>query len=155
MTPLEKAARVIREAKELALACHVGPDGDALGSMLGFAIAAADQGKKVVASFGSPFVMPDSLRFLPGQEFLVKTGDFPESPSVMVMFDAGSAERLGELAVSATAAGTLIVLDHHVTNEGFGDVSVVDSDAAATGQVLYRLLVELGWPITPDIAPRP
>jgi phosphoesterase RecJ-like protein len=149
---IAEAARVIRGSQSLALACHVGPDGDALGSMLGLGLAATAAGKGVVASFGTPFVMPPTLRFLPGQELLVPPGDFLETPEVMVVFDAGSADRLGELGSNATRAGILVVLDHHVTNTGFGDVAVVDPQAAATGEIVYRLLNELGWPITADVA---
>lgn len=149
---LDRAAAAIASADEISLACHVGPDGDALGSMLGFALAATAQGKKVVASFGTPFVMPGQLRFLPGQEFLVPPAEFPAEPALMIVFDVGSAERLGELAVNAGRAGTVIVLDHHITNDGFGDIQVIDGEAAATGQILYRLLEVLGWPISADVA---
>jgi bifunctional oligoribonuclease and PAP phosphatase NrnA len=147
-----EAARVIKGSQNLALACHIGPDGDALGSMLGLGLAASAAGKDVVASFGTPFTMPPTLRFLPGQELLGPPGDFPETPEVMVVFDAGSADRLGELGSNATRAGTLVVLDHHVTNSGFGDIAVVDPHAAATGEIVYRLLTELDWPITADVA---
>jgi len=148
---IEEAARTIAGADELALACHVGPDGDALGSMLGLGIAASNAGKKVVASFGSPYVMPPGLTFLP-RDMLVPPREFPESPRVMVVFDAGSAERLGELGSNASDAGTLVVIDHHVTNEGFGDVAVVDPSAAATGELVYAILRALDWKITPEVA---
>lgn len=150
-TVLEQAAAAIAGAGDVALACHVGPDGDALGSMLGLAIAASNQGKKVVASFGSPFVVPPSLSFLP-TDLLVAPGDFPASPELMVLLDAGSAERVGELAKNAGAAGTVLVLDHHVTNSGFGDIAVIDPAAAATGEIVYDILRMLGWEMTPDIA---
>jgi phosphoesterase RecJ-like protein len=149
---IEEAAAAIRGSDTLALACHIGPDGDALGSMLAMALAARAAGKEVVASFGTPFVVPGSLGFLPGQEHLIPPGEFPADPELMVAFDAGSAERLGELASNAGSAGRLVVLDHHVTNEGFGDIAVVDGEAAATGQVVYRLLDRLGWTVTPDVA---
>ncbi|MFZ0012744.1 MAG: DHHA1 domain-containing protein, partial [Acidimicrobiia bacterium] len=64
----------------------------------------------------------------------------------------GSADRLGELAKSASKAKTVVVIDHHVTNEGFGDVSVVDPSAAATGELVYDILQILGWEMTPVIA---
>jgi len=150
-TVLEQAAAAIAGAGDVALACHVGPDGDALGSMLGLAIAASNQGKKVVASFGSPFVVPPSLSFLP-TDLLVAPGDFPASPELMVLLDAGSVERVGELAKNADAAGTVVVLDHHVTNSGFGDIAVIDPAAAATGEIVYDILQILGWEMTPDIA---
>jgi bifunctional oligoribonuclease and PAP phosphatase NrnA len=145
------AADAIRAATNLALTCHVGPDGDALGSMLGFALAARNAQKKVVASFGSPFVVPENLSFL-ATEGLVPPADFPASPEVMVVFDVGVPDRLGELASNAHRAGTLIVLDHHVTSGGFGDIPVVVPDAAATGVLVAGLLEELGWPLTPEIA---
>ena len=149
---LSRAADAIGEAEELALACHIGPDGDALGSMLALAIAATGAGKRVVASFGTPFVVPSSLGFLPGADHLVAPGEYPDSPGLMVVFDAGSADRLGELAANAGRAEVLVVLDHHVTNEGFGDIAIVDSGAAATGEIVFRVIKALGWPVTPDVA---
>lgn len=149
---IAEAAEVIRNADKLALACHVGPDGDALGSMLALGLAAQRQGKEVVASFGTPYDLSSSLDFLPGQDLLVPPEDFPEAPEVMVVFDAGSADRLAELGSNASDAKSLIVFDHHVTNGGFGHIPVIDPSAAATGELVYKLLVELGWPIDPDVA---
>jgi phosphoesterase RecJ-like protein len=148
---LQSAAAIIGDAGSLALACHIGPDGDALGSMLGFGIAAANAGKQVVASFGAPFLVPGNLAFLP-TSILVPPQDFPEAPEVMISFDAGSLDRLGELAPAAGKAGKAIVIDHHVTNEGFGDVAIIDPAAAATGELVAQLLEVLGWQLTPEIA---
>ena len=148
---LQAAAEAISKAKAIALACHVGPDGDALGSMLGLGLAARANGIDVVASFPAPFVVPPSLRFLP-DELLVAPSAYPSEPEVMVILDAGSADRIGDLSQSAEAAGTVIVLDHHATNEGFGDIAVVDSTAAATGELVFELLDILGWEVTPEIA---
>jgi phosphoesterase RecJ-like protein len=148
---IEKAAAVLAGAEKVALACHVGPDGDALGSMMGLALAARDAGKEVVTSFGSPFIVPDNLAFLPTVG-LVPPDEFPESPPVMVVLDAGAADRLAELGHHAGNAGTLIVLDHHVTNDGFGDITVVDGAVAATGEIVAELLDVLRWPITAEIA---
>lgn len=148
---IEDAARAISAADRIALACHVGPDGDALGSMLGLAIAASNAGKRVVASFGSPFVVPPGLSFLP-TDHLVPPGEFPDSPELMVTLDAGSAERLGDLGSNASDAEMVIVIDHHATNEGFGDLAVVDPSAAATGELVYRIIESLEWKVTPEVA---
>ncbi len=145
------AASALRSANSVTLACHVGPDGDALGSMLGLAIAIENAGKKAFPSFGSPFSVPGSLSFLPVDR-LVPIKSVPEEPEVMVVLDAGSADRLGELAEQADSAETLIVLDHHVTNDGFGDIAIVEPAAAATGELVHRLLGELGWEVTEEIA---
>ena len=148
---LAAATAAIVGASELALACHVGPDGDALGSMLGLAEAASNAGKVVKASFGSPFVVPDNLSFLPS-EHLIPPGDMASRPEVLVVLDAGSADRMGELAANAANAQTVVVLDHHVTNEGFGDIAVVDPGAAATGEIVFDLLTLAKWAITPSVA---
>jgi len=148
---LDSAAEAITESDELALACHVGPDGDALGSMIGFGLAARTAGKNVIASFGSPFGVPSNLAFLP-TDLLVEPQNFPASPRMMVVFDVGSADRLAELGSSASRAERLIVIDHHVTNDGFGDIAVIDPEAAATGVLVADILRILNWPITPEIA---
>ena len=148
---LRKAAEVIGGADAIAITCHVSPDGDALGSALGLAHAARSAGKDAVVSFGTPFVVPPTLEFLDLTP-LVPPKDFPKEPEVMVVFDAGSFDRLVELGASAKRAGTLVVVDHHVTNEGFGDVQVIDGSVAASGQLAVYLLEELGWEIDRRVA---
>jgi nanoRNase/pAp phosphatase (c-di-AMP/oligoRNAs hydrolase) len=148
---IRRAAEVVASAGEVALACHVSPDGDALGSMLGLAHAARGAGKRVTASFGSPFAVAAQYEFL-GLGPLVPPEKFPAAPEVMVVLDVASADRLGELAGPASRAGALVVLDHHLTNPGFGHVAVVDPSAAATAQLVYHLLRRLAWPIDRPVA---
>lgn len=136
----------LQEAERLAVTCHVNPDGDALGSMLGFAGAARLAGKEVVASFSEPFELPDSFEFLP-IDTLVPPADFPTDAPVVVAFDAGDISRLGTLAEAAAAAETLIVVDHHVTNPGFGHLNYIDAEASASAQLAYDLIRTLDWPI--------
>lgn len=148
---IHRAAEVVASAGELALACHISPDGDALGSMLGLAHAAGAAGKKVVASFGSPFAVSAQYEFLDLSP-LAPPEQFPADPDVMIVLDVASADRLGELAGPADRAGTLLVLDHHPTNPGFGDIAVVDPSAAATAELVYHLLRRLAWPIDRRVA---
>lgn len=149
--PMERATTVLSAAESLVLACHIGPDGDALGSMVGLGLAAAKAGKKVVASFGTPFLIPDAYRFL-STGLVVPPSQVPAVPEVMVTFDAGSADRLGELEKPAANAGTLVVIDHHVTNTGFGHVNLIDPEAAATAEIVVDLLDRLAWDIDEEIA---
>lgn len=149
---LERAAEVIAGAREVALACHVSPDGDALGSLLALHHLCRDQGKPSVASWAEPFEVAPHYRFLPGLGLAVKPADFPRRPQVMVTFDCGSLDRLGELREPALAAEELIVIDHHAGNDGFGTVNVIDPDAAATAVMVRRLAERLGWPLTRDAA---
>jgi phosphoesterase RecJ-like protein len=149
---LDAAVAVIASAPSLALACHVGPDGDALGSMLALHHLARANGVGSVASWSEPFVVAPHYQFLPGLDLATPPAQFPEHPDVMVTFDCGSVGRLGDLAWPAKAARELVVLDHHVSNDRYGSINVVDTDAAATAVVVRELARRLGWELTRDAA---
>jgi bifunctional oligoribonuclease and PAP phosphatase NrnA len=149
---IARAAEALADAGTIALACHVNPDGDALGSMLGLFHVLRAGGRDVVASFPRPFQVAPHYRGLPGLDLLTDPADFPTEPDVMVTFDCGSLGRLGDLEPAAKSARELIVLDHHVSNTRYGTVNVIDPDAAASGVVVRRLVEELGLPLTTDAA---
>ncbi|GAA1759441.1 bifunctional oligoribonuclease/PAP phosphatase NrnA [Luedemannella helvata] len=129
----------------VVLACHINPDGDALGSMLGFGLGLRQLGfVNVRASFGEPYNLVEVFGFLPGQDLLVPPAQTDPAPDLMVTFDAASLSRLAELASTLDAAGTSIVLDHHASNPGFGAIRLIDPTAAATAQVAATLLERLG-----------
>jgi len=148
-----RAVKIVDGADRVCLACHIRPDADALGSMVAVALALHGRGQRVVASFGDePFAVPAILRFLPGLDLLSPPAAYPARPEVMLSFDAASIDRLGALARPAAAAAELIVLDHHASNTGFGTVSLVDPDAAATAVLAVGLIDQLGLPLTRDVA---
>ncbi|HWG61178.1 MAG TPA: bifunctional oligoribonuclease/PAP phosphatase NrnA [Streptosporangiaceae bacterium] len=152
-----RAVALLEGADEVCLACHVRPDGDALGSMLAVAHALLALPRiprpRVVASFGDdPFEVPHILRFLPGAELLSPPADYPDRPQVMVTFDAGSIDRLGLLAPHASRARDLIVVDHHASNTKFGSVHLIDPEAAATAVLALDLISALDIPLNRDIA---
>ena len=140
---LASAVSAISDARSVALACHVNPDGDALGSMLGLFHVLKAAGRDVVASFSNPFVVAPHYRELPGLDLLTVPEDFPTEPEVMVTFDCGSLNRLGDLEPAAKAARQLIVIDHHISNDRYGTINLVEPDAAASGWVVLRLVDEL------------
>jgi phosphoesterase RecJ-like protein len=149
---LDRAARVLERAPAVALACHVGPDPDALGSMLGLAWYLAARGKRVVCSWGhQPLVRPRWLAALDGDRFLVDPRDFPSSPEVMVALDTASEDRLGMLGAQAARAREVIVIDHHRSNAGFGSIVILDPDASSTAELVYRLVRRMGGKL-PDQA---
>jgi phosphoesterase RecJ-like protein len=149
---LDRAADVIRRAPTVALACHVNPDGDALGSTLGLLHVLRANGRDCVASFSEPFVVAPHYRELPGLDLLVGPAQFPREPDVMVTFDSGALNRLGDLEPSAKAAGELIVVDHHVSNQRYGTINVIDPHAAASGVLVRRLIDRLGYTLNRDAA---
>jgi phosphoesterase RecJ-like protein len=151
------ALAALDEATEVGLLCHVGPDGDALGSMLGLGAALRARGTKVVASFGTaspeePFAVPAAYSFLPALDLLVPPEQFPADPKLLVTFDTGSADRLGSLADRLETAPQSLVVDHHTTNTRYGTLNLVDDTAAATAVVVAGLLDRLGLEITAEVA---
>ncbi|MDP9184123.1 MAG: bifunctional oligoribonuclease/PAP phosphatase NrnA, partial [Actinomycetota bacterium] len=85
---LTRAAQALRGAPSVALACHVNPDADALGSMLGLAHHLVAHGTSVTCSFpNEPLRVPAWADGFPGLELLVEARDFPEAPSIMVTCD--------------------------------------------------------------------
>jgi bifunctional oligoribonuclease and PAP phosphatase NrnA len=149
---LARAAEAVRGANQLALACHVTPDGDALGSMLGLFHVLRGAGRDVVASFPSPFVVAPHYRELPGLDLLTKPEDFPAAPELMLTFDCGSLDRLGDLMPAARAARELVVIDHHISNDRYGTINVIEPDAAASEWVVQRLVDTLDLPLNRDAA---
>jgi phosphoesterase RecJ-like protein len=147
-----RAVELIDAADEVCLACHVSPDGDALGSMLAFARALHDLRKPCVASFGDPFTVPSNLRFLPGLDLLSEPAAYPAAPTLMVTFDAAGIDRLGSLAPNAEKARDLLVIDHHASNTRFGTAHVVDPAAAATAVLVESLIERIGGRLTRDVA---
>jgi len=149
---LARAVTAIQGAGQIALACHVSPDGDALGSTLGLFHVLRAAGRDCVGSFPTPFVVAPHYRELPGLELLVPPDEFPTDPEVMLTFDCGSMNRLGDLEASAKSAGQLVVIDHHISNDRYGSINVIDPDAAASGSLVHRLIGALGLPLNRDAA---
>src|SRR4051794_4851235 len=128
----------------VVLSGHVQPDADAIGSTLALAEGLRRRGAHVLPTFPSPFVLPPSLGWLPGADALVPSSEVPASPEVFVSLDAASPGRLGELAALLDSAGTALVIDHHASNPGFGDVSLIDPAAPATVTLVAEVLDGLG-----------
>jgi phosphoesterase RecJ-like protein len=152
-TAAVEAIRGLPRTTPVLLCCHVNPDGDALGSMLGFGLGLRQLGFTAVqASFPEPFEVVEPFRFLPGLDLLVEPGQVARTPGVAASFDAASVHRLGPLADICSVTPLWIVLDHHVSNTGFGTLGLVDPAAAATAVVAARLLDRLGVSLDENIA---
>ncbi len=150
MRPLAETVAAIGESQTIVMACHVNPDGDALGSLLGLALALIPLGKDLVCL--SQDGVPDILRFLPGAEMIVMATDVPTFDLALVV-DSGELARVGEMVKPLIARARRVVdIDHHVTAGAFGDIRVLDALAASTAEIVYALLQTLDVPVTPQIA---
>lgn len=155
-----RAVELLSTADEVALACHVEPDGDALGSMLALQRFLESRGVRTTASWGTSegdgqdpaLLVPPQYTFLPGLENLTPAQAFPSSPSLFVAFDTGSPDRLGTLGSAAEDAGAVIVIDHHASGTAFGDVRLVDGEAAATAVLVDELITRMGGELDREMA---
>ena len=133
------ARKRIERAQRILLLTHIGPDSDAIGSLLGMAHLLRAIGKDVVAACADP--APDYTRFMPGIESVTAnpSGTF----DLVISLDAADLSRLGALG-ARFAAEIQIVFDHHITNPGFGAVNLIDPEAASTAELVAAHLDDLG-----------
>ncbi|WP_258360868.1 DHH family phosphoesterase [Moorella sulfitireducens] len=151
MTAIESIAATLAAAREAAVVSHIIPDGDCLGSTLALALALRQRGAKVVAVNADP--VPEMFHFLPGQETIIPPARVTEVPGLLVMVDSTDMERAGEgFSRWRQKTGTVINIDHHVSNTRFGDLNLVDGRAAATAELVFAILEKMPVTITPDIA---
>lgn len=148
---LAPVVAAIKAARTIGVVGHVGPDGDALGSMIGLALAATENGKTAFASFSEPFVVPDEMSYL-DTSVLVAPSEFPTDLDLAIAVDTSVRSRVGSLAGAMEKATTLAVIDHHISNGDWGEVVAIDPTAAATTELVYRILKELGWAISTPVA---
>jgi bifunctional oligoribonuclease and PAP phosphatase NrnA len=144
---LQTAREQIARAKRVLVVTHISPDGDAIGSLLGFGLAVRNLGKEVVMACAD--VVPELFRYLPAvDEITLKpNGSF----DLVVVLDVAEARRMGPVGEQLARLPDL-VFDHHVTNPGFGLINFIDPQAASTAELLTELLEPLGLALTPEVA---
>ncbi|MDD2898900.1 MAG: bifunctional oligoribonuclease/PAP phosphatase NrnA [Desulfuromonadaceae bacterium] len=133
---------VLRSNSSFLITTHEGPDGDAVGSSLALASFLRNIGKDVTVHYQDS--VPDLYAFLPGADTVL-----PHIPDrdydVSVVLDIGERKRAGAEFCNFTRVGTTINLDHHLSCENFGDFNLIDSNAAATGILVYRIAHAFGY----------
>jgi phosphoesterase RecJ-like protein len=144
-------AAALRQASSIVVVGHVGPDGDALGSMIALSLAARNAGITAVASFDEPFVVPEEMSFL-DTSTLVPPADVPDTIDVGVVVDTSVPSRVGSLVEKLDASDQLVIIDHHISDGEWGDRLLIDRTAAAAAELVYEVIMELGWDITPEVA---
>jgi phosphoesterase RecJ-like protein len=132
------------------LATHVGPDGDAIGSLLALGLALDELRINVKLYCASP--IPALYRFLPWSHRVCRgfgnIADFDAS----VILDCGELNRVGKLAECIGRIPLIINVDHHCTNTRFGHINHIDESACATSEIVYKLLKRMSLKISQPIA---
>lgn len=149
---MQQALALIEPAQRIALFAHEHPDGDCLGSALGFAHILRQIGKICVPACADP--APKTFSFLPGLELLQHTlGD--EHFDLVIVLDAGELERFGSLYErhrAFLASVPILNIDHHVSSQGCGRVNILDPLAAATAELLVLVQQQANLPLNQDAA---
>jgi phosphoesterase RecJ-like protein len=145
---LDQIQQAVRENEDFLLVAHKDADADSLGSVLAFADFLESEGKRAYPWVPDP--LPRGLSYLPGYEG-VNQREAP-ADAVAIAFDAGSPYRFGNLRARMEQARLSVVIDHHASNEGFGDISLVQPEAAATGVIVFQALRAWGAHIRPEAA---
>ncbi|MBN1475482.1 bifunctional oligoribonuclease/PAP phosphatase NrnA [Candidatus Sumerlaeota bacterium] len=137
----------IRGHRFFLIVGHTRPDGDCLGSQIALGLGLRAMGKTVRIWTAGP-ILP-SLRFLPGLDQIESEIDPAFEPEVTIYCDCGGLTRPGG---DFEPRGLVLNIDHHISNDHFGDINWVDTGAAAVGEMIFDLLNDLGVPFSPDIA---
>lgn len=140
----------------MAVTTHINADGDAAGSVAALALLLPQLGIEEVVVV-NPTPWPALFAFLLTSEINDQTHRGPaalKGIDALISLDVSDMKRIGHLADTARALRIpKLVVDHHVpTDEPAGDIVLVDSEACATGELLYDLAIELGLTITEDVA---
>lgn len=143
----EKVAKILSDAESIACFMHKNPDGDAIGSCLAIKNAFKEKVKVYC-----PGKLPEIFMFLPGAEEVVQFSSFSEvkPAQVFLVLDCSDEKRIPDFDRSKAEA--VIVVDHHETNEYFGDYNIVEPERASTAEIVFDILKLTKKPITKDVA---
>ena len=139
-----------REAKRLALISHISPDGDTVGSTLALRLAFLWLGKEVdVICDGE---IPENIRFLEGIDRYLHPDQATGHYDTAIAIDCSDRERQGRAIALFDAADVRLVIDHHMTNVGYGDVNFIRRGESACSLLAYEAICALGVPMTKEMA---
>ncbi len=147
---MDAVIRSLTDSRRVVVASHENPDGDAIGSLLAVGLALEKRKKEVTFFNASP--IPAVYRFLPGVGRISADITAASGFDTAVILDCGSLERLGPAASLIREIPVVVNIDHHVTNTGFGTIRLVDPEACATAELVYRLLVRMRAAIGKELA---
>ena len=149
--------QAIQGAKSIFVTAHVNPDGDTLGSMLGLKHALLPHFPHI-ERFDCVISgkRPDVYAFVPGMEDVLSIEQAEHllltEYDLGISVDCGALSRLGLAQPYFANAKTTVNIDHHVSNDAFADINVIETDAAASGQVVTNLLDAWGVPFNAAMA---
>lgn len=144
---LKQAGEIILKAKNIVLSSHINPDGDNIGSTLGLYHALKGKDKNIQILLDDN--LPDNLGMMKGLDLYLKPEKKLENIDLMVILDV-DIDRIGKVREIVDAP--VLNIDHHISNSKVCDFCYVDAKAAATAQIIYSLIKEMGMKFNEDCA---
>ena len=139
----------INEGQNFLITAHVRLDGDAFGSELALYLMLRGVGKNVVVY--NQDHTPERYRFMPAAQNIVHDINNIEQYDVCIVLDCSELARVGDEAENIGKIKKLINIDHHVSNNGFCSLKMLDAQASSTGELLFRLMREMHVNMSRDI----
>lgn len=146
----QAVARRIAASDRPILTSHVRLDGDAVASELALAHSLAAMGKRPVIVHDGD--IPKVFKFLPGIAQFVPDAPGPLEGDLAVVLDCPTRKRIGKVADRLPMTADVVRIDHHRSDEEVGDLEWVAPSASSVGEMLYELLADQGWPLSPEAA---
>ena len=138
----------LKDANSIALISHLDPDGDNLGSLTALSKSLLNLGKNVYPiEFDK---IPENLKFLPNLDLLSDNTDI--NIDMIICLDCANYERLGQIDELFNKAKYRINIDHHQSNEFYGDVNIVKKGYSSTCELVFDLINEINLPIDKEIS---
>ena len=145
-----KIKEIVDRGRTFLVTTHIDPDGDAVGSALAVYYALKMLGKEATVYLRDK--VPYRYDFLPRPSEDV-VHEIPEKPfdGIFVM-DCGNFFRVGDGYEKLKGKGPIINIDHHETNEAFGQINILDERASSTAEILFLILKALAVPFNYEMA---
>ena len=149
---LNEICRSIKKYNNFLITAHTSPEGDALGSQLGFYNLIKKMGKQAVII--SDDQLPYGYDFLPGTRHIRRLDkDFNYMKfDCLVVLDCADLKRTGRVYKLNQFNKPVLNIDHHISNQFFGDVNWVDAQASSCSEMIYRLHQRLHLSMDKDTA---
>jgi len=138
----------LNDCSHVLIMSHIRPDGDAIGSLIGFGVALRTAGKKV--TLVSMDGLPSKYRFLEGSELIVRK--IEPGYDLFIAVDCADSRRMGVSLKNLKNLDIDINIDHHITNENFAELNLVMPEVPATAGILAEYLPEWGLPMEKAVA---
>ncbi len=150
---MEQIINMIKKSKTFLIISHINPDGDTIGSNIGLSLSLKSIGKDVISYCDSK--IPFEYQFLLSNDFKMLT--IPENImkskfDVMIMLDCADSKRTKHYQEFRNISEILINIDHHKSNDKFGDLNIIYEDYSSTGEIVYDILINGGFPVNRSIA---